>query len=77
MNETQKRTQAIISRYTGLPGEFYMLKGLLCLEDALEQDAANRGGYHKGRLVREKVNKLYDSVMIAERMDQISNCANN
>ncbi len=56
--EIAARTQAIIETYRGLPGEFYMLKGLLCLDGAI-------GEY-------KSVRRIFDTSAIAERMDEIN-----
>ncbi len=39
----EERTQAIIDGWRGLPGEFYMLKGLICMENTIEQAAEKKG----------------------------------
>ena len=55
--KVREQTQQIINRFKGLPGEFYMLKGLLCLDHAVDS---------------KQVKKLYDLRMIATRMDEIN-----
>ena len=57
------RTRAILKRWKGLPGEFYMLKGLLCISAVFDAE------HFEGEMVRA----LFDSKMIAERMDEIQN----
>ena len=66
-----QRTQAIINQWKGLPGEFYMLKGLLCLEMAVQQ-AAPAGDYYGKKAQRDKVRELYDDMAIATRMDELN-----
>lgn len=51
----QKRTQAIIEKYRSLPGEFMMLKGLLCMSHIDDKVASN----------------VFDGMMIATRMDEM------
>ena len=61
-NKTQQqRTQDVIDYFRGLPGEWGMLKGLLCMEHALTGEALHH------------VEGLFDRLMIAKRMDEIIN----
>lgn len=66
-----QRTQAIIEKFKGLPGEFYMLKGLLILDYAVEGAAAD-GDYLAKNAQAEKVRAIYDTTAIAQRMDAIT-----
>ena len=63
-----QRTQAIINHYRGLPGEFYMLKGLLCLDIAVEEFGSNEGAKERER---EAVARRLDLLLIAQRMDAL------
>lgn len=56
------RTQCVIDTYRGLPGEFYMLKGLLCL-DTVRIDGVDW---------RSRVNSMLDGLLIAARMDELN-----
>jgi hypothetical protein len=56
----EQNTQEVIDYFRNLPGEFYMLKGLLCVEHALTEDA------------KKNIEGLFNRLMIAERMDEIS-----
>jgi len=68
----EERTQAIIDGWRGLPGEFYMLKGLLCLESAVEKCAKARNGTRQEcSAERDQFDAIYNSLMIASRMDEI------
>ena len=67
----QARTKDIIESYRGLPGEFYMLKGLLCLDMAVGNGAEKREGFWAGDAARKMVVELFDGDMIAERMDEL------
>lgn len=60
--KAQKRTQALIDYYRGRPGEFYMLKGLLCLDLPFSDDDVT---------ARTLAHRLVDSMMIAARMDEL------
>ncbi len=60
INARPDRTQTLIDYFRGLPGEFFMLKGLLCAGHALDTTPA-----------RQQLDNVYDSILIAERMDQI------
>lgn len=65
MTKKQQRTAQVIAKYRGLPGEFYMLKGLLCMDHAFDCTGADH------RLI----NGVFDFVMIAQRMDQLNELA--
>lgn len=80
-NMIQEQTQAIIDSYRNLPGEFYMLKGLLCLSSVVERhlertarsrDVCETDCYHMGSVERKKVESIFDGVMIAARMDELN-----
>lgn len=73
LTKTQQRAQDIIDGFRGLPGEFMMLKGLLCLSHTVEGAEEKRNGYQAGSSVRRKVEAIFDSTMIAARMDEINN----
>lgn len=64
LNAKGLRTQAILDAFRNRPGEFYMLKGLLCLGDALGAD--------NYRLHARKIDGIYDLGAIANRMDDIT-----
>lgn len=55
-----ERTHKLIDNYRGLPGEFDMLKGVLCMDHSLN-------GYSL-----ESANGLFDRLEIARRMDEIN-----
>lgn len=57
----EARTQALIDAYRGLPGEFFMLKGLICLGTV----------NHLG----EPLTARLDDAMLAARMDEITTAA--
>lgn len=56
----EKRTKTVIDGYRGLPGEFMMLKGLLCMSHFDEHP---------------ELRDVFDGIMIAQRMDDINNGA--
>lgn len=58
------RTQKIIETFRNLPGEYYMLKGLLCVESALRDE--------QDRATRKHIADAYDTHTIAKRMDEIN-----
>ena len=60
LTKAQENTKAILKRYEGLPGEYYMLKGLLCL-CIVNQDDLNFD-----------LSELIDTHLIAVRMDVIN-----
>lgn len=62
MNSRQKRTDAIIKHYRGLPGEWEMLKGLLCMTHPFDCSNADF----------KKLDACFDGLMIAARMDEIT-----
>ncbi|MBN3762367.1 hypothetical protein [Burkholderia sp. Ac-20365] len=57
------RTQKVIDHFRGLPGEFPMLKGLLCASHPMEGQDVVRYRY------------FFDSSLIAARMDEINAAA--
>jgi hypothetical protein len=63
MKTQQQRTADLLASFQGLPGEFYMLKGVLCLPYSLD-DSEQYEHY-----------ELYDRVMIARRMDELAHPA--
>jgi hypothetical protein len=67
--DREARTARIIAKWRGLPGEFYMLKGLLCLDSAIPDSAAT---WAEQMMARRIVTNLYDAVAIARRMDEIN-----
>ncbi len=68
----EERTQAIIDGWRGLPGEFYMLKGLICLERAVEKGAEKKSSnYTDQRAERDQFEGTINMMMIAERMDKV------
>jgi hypothetical protein len=70
----EERTQAIIDGWRDLPGEFYMLKGLLCLESAVEKGAQAKTD--KRPVIareRDQFENTFNLLMIAERMDEVRN----
>ncbi len=68
MSATQQRTKRIIERYRNLPGEFYMLKGLLCLSGAVGVGLP----YAEANSEENKVYAMFDLGMIARRMDELN-----
>ncbi|ALL68697.1 hypothetical protein K788_0000280 [Paraburkholderia caribensis MBA4] len=57
------RTQKVINHFRGLPGEFSMLKGLLCASHSMEGHDEVRYRY------------FFDSSLIAARMEEINAAA--
>jgi len=51
-----ERTQKLIEKYKGLPGEFMMLKGLLCMSHTNDKVLTN----------------VLDGYLVAVRMDEIN-----
>lgn len=70
----EERTVNILNRFRNLPGEFYMLKGLLCLPAATcpPADEENRMGWEERRNEERFIGALYDGIAIAKRMDEIN-----
>lgn len=68
MTKREQRTKRIIERYRNLPGEFYMLKGLLCLSGAVGAGLS----YGEANKEEKKIDALFDLSMIAKRMDEIN-----
>jgi len=60
MNKTE-RTQALLDNFKGNKDEFMMLKGVLCAPHGLDSEGS------------QLFYALFDTIMIAERMDQINN----
>lgn len=72
----EERTTNILAKFRNLPGEFYMLKGLLCLPAATcpaEDTIPDPLGWEARRKEERRINALYDGMAIAERMDEINN----
>lgn len=67
-----ERTKAIIDGWRGLPGEFYMLKGLICLNGVLDQ-WAERAGLPAPERTRESelVSSVISELAIADRMGEL------
>lgn len=68
VNTKKARTQAILDHFKGLPGEYYMLKGLLCLDAAVGDPARAWPPTEAQTQVRE----MYDAKLIARRMDELN-----
>lgn len=69
-----ERTAAILEGFRGLPGEFYMLKALLCVGHACEKAVELKYPRINHEIVNGESTLLdqhYDRMMIAERMDQL------
>jgi hypothetical protein len=56
MTAKQKRTATLIEKYKNLPGEYYMLKGLLCMSHTNDRVLSD----------------VLDGIMIAVRMDELN-----
>lgn len=71
----EERTANILAKFRDLPGEFYMLKGLLCLPAATCPAANGEGrmGWEERRKEERRINDLIDGMAIATRMDEINN----
>lgn len=68
----EERTQAILDSFRGLECEFYMLKGLLCLDGACHDGAKKKGGnYAEIAAERSQFSQTFNGIMIAERMDEL------
>lgn len=67
-----QRSLDVIDYFRGAPGEFDMLKGLLILDSALEKGERARNGYPAAHAMHKRVHALYDTQLIAERMDAIN-----
>lgn len=59
---TVTTTRKIIDSFRGLPGEWYMLKGLLCADRSMEYNSLEYKAY----------NSVVNGVMIASRMDELN-----
>lgn len=68
MTNREQRTKRIIERYRNLPGEFYMLKGLLCLSGAVGVGLSCA----EANSEEKKVDAMFDLGMIARRMDELN-----
>lgn len=71
----EQRTANILAKFRDLPGEFYMLKGLLCLPAATcppSDDVEHRMSYEARRKEERTIEALYDTLEIAKRMDEIN-----
>ena len=71
----EERTTNILARFRNLPGEFYMLKGLLCLPAATcppRDVVPDPLGWEERRKEERRIDKLYDGMAIAKRMDEIN-----
>ncbi len=72
----EERTNNILAKFRDLPGEFYMLKGLLCLPNAVcppDDTVLNPLGWEARRAEERRIDDLYDGMAIATRMDEINN----
>lgn len=56
------RTETLLAKWKGLPGEFYMLKGLICMEHPFPHPSKER----------QMIDKLFDGILIARRMDDMN-----
>jgi len=61
LTKVQRDTVEIIKYYTGMPNEFYMLKGLLILSHVSDTTEWTK-----------KCSRMYDAGMIAARMDVLN-----
>jgi hypothetical protein len=65
-------TKELINQWRGLPEEYGMLKGALCLDFALARAVERAGGNRLAQQqIEQKVQELVDPYMLAERMDEI------
>lgn len=72
----EQRTQIIIDGFRGLPDEFGMLKGLLCVDGVVSNGARDLGkDYLDQWAERNHFHNAYDSVLIAARMDELRRAA--
>ncbi len=70
----QQRAQAIIDEYRGLPGEFYMLKGILVIDGAIRRAYVSAGASKTNSFMLERGESAIapiDHSMIAQRMDEL------
>jgi hypothetical protein len=68
----EERTQIIIDGFRGLPEEFGMLKGLLCVDGIVEQGARKAGKDSLDCWAEyDHFRNAYDASRIANRMDEI------
>lgn len=65
MMTKQERTQSIIDNFRGNDDEFAMLKGVLCADHKFDRES------------EKAFDELIDSMMIAERMDELQAQARN
>lgn len=69
MKTKEQRTADVLARYRNLPGEFYMLKGLLCLPAACGEGCEN---WQASREEERQIEDLFDGMALARRMDEIN-----
>lgn len=70
----EERTQSILDTFRGMENEFYMLKGLLCIDHGVDKAIEKKTG-EKYNLCFPDCKALkggFDSIMIAKRMDEIN-----
>jgi len=60
--DTERNTAAVINSFKGLPGEYNMLKGLLCADHPMAY----------GEPMQRRYASAIDTRMIAARMDEIN-----
>lgn len=72
MKTKEQRTADVLARYRNLPGEFYMLKGLLCLPAACGSSDSPGSNWKEARDEERQIDDLFDLMAVARRMDEIN-----
>lgn len=69
-----ERTQSIIDTFRGLPGEYMMLKGVLCIDHGVNKAIEEKTGdrYAPFSADRDALSGGFDSIMISTRMDELN-----
>lgn len=67
----QERTQRLIEKFKGIPGEYDALKGVL-LSGCLTNVRASDTEFFKWRAEEKLVESVFDSGLIARRMDELN-----
>lgn len=66
-----ERTDRLLNCFYGLPGEFYMLKGVLCMGMNYCSGPMPASVYEIERKQQKRIEALFDTLRIAQRMDDL------
>lgn len=67
-----ERTDRLLARFRGNPHEFYMLKGILCMDQGYCGGDLSYEQFQKEYKEYKKIQSVFDMQRIAKRMDELN-----